>query len=581
MTQQILIHQSQTKQWLRFENPVEVFKVHHHAEIFPTLAAIEAYIEQGFYAAGFISYEASPAFDPALHVHPHDDFPLLWFGVYPTPEQVSCERLLSEQTSSPYTLGPWSATCSRPEFKQNLAQIKRYIAQGDSFQVNYTFRLKSTFEGNAFSLFIDLLQTQPSQYAAWIDIGQYAICSTSPELFFSLSACELTVKPMKGTAARGKTLAEDQAQAAWLQNSPKNRAENVMIVDMVRNDLSRVATLGSVRVPKLFEVERYPTLWQMTSTVCGLTHAPLSQIFASLFPCASIVGAPKPRTMEIIAQLETSPRRIYTGSIGYWSPKRQAQFNVAIRTVLIDRAAQTAEYGVGSGIVWDSQSEEEYNECCVKTIVLTHKAPKFSLLETILWTPKTGYFLLSYHWQRLQESAEYFGFPLDLEAIDRSLRKTEAHLPDTPQKLRLLVDEKGRWHCEVQPWKATFCSRPMNVKLAPTPVDSSNPFLYHKTTFRQVYEQAHAAYPDCDDVLLWNESGEVTESCRANIVLRLADRWVTPPIACGLLPGTFRAWLLEQQQIEERAIACHELEQASQLYLINSVRGWQPAQLLK
>ncbi|MFM6312193.1 MAG: chorismate-binding protein, partial [Dolichospermum sp.] len=339
-------------------------------------------------------------------------------------------------------------------------------------------------------------------YGAYVDIDNFAICSASPELFFDLDDHHLTSRPMKGTAARGLTLVADHAIAKELHFSEKNRAENVMIVDMIRNDIGRIANINTVKVPSLFNVEKYPTVWQMTSTVTAKTTASISEIMAALFPCASITGAPKVRTMEIIQELENTPRRIYTGCIGFISPQGQAQFNVAIRTVLIDKENKQAEYGVGGGIVWDSVSSDEYQECQIKAQVLTLNQPDFSLLETILWQPQNGYFVLNYHLQRLEDSANYFGFKVNINHVKNQLDQLTQSFANQDYKLRLLLDSQGEIIYQTMP---LLPNNQEFVKLGMccTPIDSSNIFLYHKTTNRQVYEIAKASFPDCDDVLLY------------------------------------------------------------------------------
>ncbi|MDP5016693.1 MAG: chorismate-binding protein, partial [Dolichospermum sp.] len=375
--------------------------------------------------------------------------------------------------------------------------------------------------GNAWELFLKLVQAQKADYGAYVDIDNFAICSASPELFFRLDDNQLTSLPMKGTAARGLTLVTDNDIANQLHLSEKNRAENVMIVDMIRNDMGRVANINTVKVPSLFNVEKYPTVWQMTSTVTATTTASISEIMGALFPCASITGAPKTRTMQIIRELENTPRRIYTGCIGFISPQRQAQFNVAIRTVLIDQENNQAEYGVGGGIVWDSVSSDEYQECQIKAQVLTLNQPDFSLLETILWQPDDGYFILDYHLQRLQDSAIYFDFHIDINSIIAQLHQLTESFLNQDYKIRLLLDSDGEIVCQTIALSAVNNQKMIKLGLCSTPVDSSNIFLYHKTTNRQVYEIAKAAFPDCDDVLLWNERGEITETCIGNIVVDL------------------------------------------------------------
>lgn len=385
---------------------------------------------------------------------------------------------------------------------------------------------------------------------------------------------------MKGTAARGLTLVADHAIAKELHFSEKNRAENVMIVDMIRNDIGRIANINTVKVPSLFNVEKYPTVWQMTSTVTAKTTASISEIMGALFPCASITGAPKARTMEIIQELENTPRRIYTGCIGFISPQRQAQFNVAIRTVLIDKENKQAEYGVGGGIVWDSVSSDEYQECQIKAQVLTLNQPDFSLLETILWQPQNGYFLLNYHLQRLQDSANYFGFKVNISNVKTQLDKLTQSFANQDYKLRLLLDSQGEIIYQTIPLLAVNNQEFVKLGMCCTPIDSTNIFLYHKTTNRQVYEIAKAPFPDCDDVLLWNDRGEITETCIGNIVVDLNGELLTPPVKCGLLAGTFRANLLEKCKIREKIITVEMLKYSHHIYIINSVQKWQKAVLI-
>lgn len=599
----VLLHQPQQHRWLSFHRPQAIVQTRELSQVPSALAQVEAAVDRGLHVAGFLSYEAAPAFDEALVVQPlapEDAFPLLWFGLY-KPADV---QVLSQLPGWPgergdralaYRLGAWQATVGPEIFDQAIARIKQYIASGDSFQVNYTFRLRTQFQGDPWAFFLALMQAQPGNYSAFIDLGNYAICSASPELFFIREGQQFTAQPMKGTAPRGLWGDRDRAEAAALQASIKNQAENLMIVDMLRNDLGRVAQPGSVQVPSLFEVSRYPTLWQMTSTVTAHSDASLAAAIAALFPCASITGAPKARTMEIIRELECSPRRIYCGAIGHWAPSQAgapqasdqfppAQFNVAIRTVLIDRRTGQAEYGVGSGIVWDSDSDAEYQECCLKTEVLTRQSVEFELLETLLWQPNQGYFLRDYHLKRLQDSAEYFGYPLNLADVQAALTQavSEARSAEQPEelKVRLRVDAQGNICTEATPWHNQVQAQPLKARLAATPIDQRSPFLYHKTTERRVYEQARAAAPDVDEVILWNSWGEVCEGCISNIVMDWQGQKITPPVESGLLPGCFRAWLLDQGTVREQVVTLEMLEQTSHFFLINSVRQWQRAVLV-
>jgi para-aminobenzoate synthetase/4-amino-4-deoxychorismate lyase len=385
---------------------------------------------------------------------------------------------------------------------------------------------------------------------------------------------------MKGTAARGRFLFEDEEKRQWLAASEKNRAENIMIVDMIRNDMGRIAATGSVRVKNLFTCERYPTVWQMTSTVTSKTGAKVTDILSALFPCASITGAPKVSTTKIISQLETSPRRIYTGCIGFIAPKRKAVFNVAIRTVLIDRKNGSAEYGVGGGIVWPSVDQEEYNECLLKAAVLSRPMPQFSLLESMLWTPAKGYYLLLRHLKRLEDSALYFGFTADIASIRKKLLLFARTLAPRPHKVRLLVAKNGKTTCESIPLSNKAQNAPLRLKFGSEPIDPTDCFLFHKTTNRCVYEHAAAGRSGCDDVLLYNGRGEITETCTANIVVKKTGRFITPKIECGLLAGTFRGHLLSRGILQEGIVTEQDLKSAEKIYLINSVRKWREAILL-
>jgi para-aminobenzoate synthetase/4-amino-4-deoxychorismate lyase len=597
MSNEIILHEPRTARWLHFREPRAVIEARTLPEVMPALRRLEAAARAGAWAAGFIAYEAAPAFDPALTTHAPADFPLMWFGLYDvpnlTPQPPSLHGkgewatpLLSPQRGEKgpgdeggFALGEWAPTVTEAEYAQAVGCIKDYIARGLTYQVNYTFRLRAPFSGEPRALFARLAGAARAPYAAFVEAGRFALCSASPELFFTREGNILTSKPMKGTAARGRTLIEDEARAEWLRGSEKNRAENVMIVDMIRNDIGRVAEVGSMRVPSLFEVERYPTVWQMTSTVTGATRRSLTETLAALFPCASITGAPKRSTMRLIRQLEATPRRAYTGAIGYLSPDGGAQFNVAIRTVLVDRERGEAEYGVGSGIVWESDAADEWAECAIKARVLREARPDFALLESLRWEPGSGYWLLDRHMQRLRDSATYFQFELSVAEVRARLHAFASTLPAVAHKVRLTVRREGDLRCEATPLPESAAA-PVGLAVAPTPVPSADVFLFHKTTQRAVYDSARAAHPSAGDVVLWNERGEVTETCSANLAVRVAGAWLTPPVSCGLLAGTYRAELLALGKLTERTITLEELRLAEGLAILNSVRGWRRAILL-
>lgn len=572
-----LLHDAASGRWLSFGEPRIGLSTQRLDEVLPLLRRAESEVERGAYLAGFIAYEAAPAFDAALTAHPPGEFPLLWLGVFDAAQVQHLPAL--PRLPGAYHLGEWQATVSEAGYAEAIARIKAEIAAGRTYQVNYTYRLRAPFSGEPGALFAQLAEAQRAAYSAFVDTGRFVLCSASPELFFERTGRTVRAKPMKGTAARGRTLAEDEARARWLHHDLKNRAENVMIVDMIRNDLGRVAETGSVRVPALFETERYPTVWQMTSTVTAETRASLAQLLAALFPCASITGAPKRSTMEIIRALEATPRRAYCGAIGFVLPEGRAQFNVAIRTVLIDRATGQAEYGVGSGVVWDSVAADEWAECQVKSRVLRARLPPFALLESLRWEPTTSYFLLDRHLRRLRDSAVYFGFALDEAAVCARLEALARTLSPVPHKVRLLVEREGGLHVEAAPLQEAGV-QPVRLALAPAPVSSGDSFLFHKTTHRQVYDEARAARPEADDVILWNERGEITETCLANLAVKLDDEWWTPPVEAGLLPGVYRAELLTTGRLRERVLWLDDLPRAEALAVLNSVRLWRAAALL-
>jgi len=556
-------------EWLHFGNPYRWIAAESLKDVLPALREMEGLVQaNNWYAAGFLSYEAAPAFDPALQTRAASGFPYIRFGLYPEPRIVALPK-----PEGPGEILDWRATICQETYNSAIGKIKEHIAAGRTYQVNYTMRLQTKFLDNAWEFFLQLAQKQ-IQHAAYVDAGHYVICSASPELFFQLDGDTITCRPMKGTAPRGRNTAEDRGQSAWLKHSEKNRAENVMIVDMIRNDLGRLAEVGSVSVPQLFETERYPTLWQMTSTVSAKTNASLVEILTALFPCASITGAPKVGSMRIIAELESTPRKIYTGTIGYLAPQRKAKFNVAIRTALIDRACQGAEYGVGGGIVWDSSSTDEYTEALLKAQVLTQEQRPFSLLETIRWTPGHSFFLHEKHVARMLDSAKYFDFPILRENLEDYLEQISSRFR-MPQRVRVLLDQDGNLDFESSPFDLLKDKRSLNVCLAKEPLDSRNVFLFHKTTQRAVYDSARRGCQDLDDVLLYNEKGELTEFTIGNLVVQLDGHLFTPPLSCGVLAGTFRAYVLETGQVTERTILVEQLASCTKLFRINSIRRWQ------
>ncbi|MGE4056666.1 MAG: chorismate-binding protein, partial [Vicinamibacterales bacterium] len=443
------------------------------------------------------------------------------------------------------------------------------------YQVNYTFQMAGSFEGSAVSLFSDLVGAQRPGAAAFIDLGRYALCSASPEIYFERRGRTLSARPMKGTTRRGRTTAEDLVQRDTLRSSPKQQAENVMIVDMMRNDLGRIADVGSVDVPSLFDAERYPNVWQMTSVVTAQSSAALAEIFQALHPSCSVTGAPKVRTMAILQELEHQPRGIYTGAIGHVAPGGDARFNVAIRTAVVDRVAGQVRFGVGSGLVWDSNAGDEYDECLLKGSILGGPVPDFELLETLRWSPQEGFWLLDRHLDRLQDSAEYFGTSVDTSAVRAALTAAVAEATIS-LRVRLLVNGDGGIRVEQSPF--TPSREPVVLRLARTPVDAADVFLFHKTTRRQQYDGRRLA--GCDDVVLWNEEEQITETTIANVLAEVDGEVVTPPVECGLLAGTCRADLLQRGEVREQRLSIADLRRANRLWVTNAVQGRRSAVLL-
>lgn len=554
-----------------FSNPLRTFSAHSLEEVLPLLQAIDEEAKAGFWVVTMLSYESAPAFDSALRTHPPRAFPLAWAGVFRTssPETESSRE-------ERYSFGPLNPAVTRSEFDGAVLRIRELIAQGDTYQVNYTFPLTTRFKGDPESWYHKLCEAQEAQYSAYLDLGDYKVLSLSPELFFERNGAEIRTRPMKGTIRRGRWSAEDEQMAQTLLASAKDRAENVMIVDLLRNDLGKVSQAGSVNVARLFELERYPTLWQLTSTVEATLKdgVGLSEIMVALFPCGSITGAPKIRTMEIIRDLEPFPRNLYTGTIGLIHPGGDCTFNVAIRTLIIEESTGKATLGVGGGITYDSDAASEYAECLLKSSFIHRRTPEFHLLESML-LEDGEWFLFERHIARIRASAKYFGFRLDeRQMVDELTSLTRLH-PKGCWKVRLLLAKSGEMISEAI--ELDELRSPLRICLAAKPVDETDPFLFHKTTNRALYLTRMVERGDCEDQVFWNSAGKVTESSVANVVVSIDDCLWTPSQESGLLSGTFREELLARGEIKEREIAIEELQAAREIFLINSVRRWMPA----
>jgi para-aminobenzoate synthetase/4-amino-4-deoxychorismate lyase len=561
------INENGEKAPLVFQDPVNILQTRKLDEVGTIFERVDQALADGYYVAGYVSYEAAPAFDPAYAVNSGNTLPLVWFGVFSHPiNQVP------DTKSKNYIVGDWELKQSFESYQSALQQIKTAIEHGNTYQVNYTVRLHASFKGNDYAFFQQLERNQQASYAAYLNMGRYRILSASPELFFRVNQNKIETKPMKGTARRGKTTKEDQMIIDQLTHSEKEQAENVMIVDLLRNDIGKIAMTGSICVPKLFEVETYPTVHQLTSTIEAelKENTTVYDWFKALFPCGSITGAPKISTMNYIRELENSPREVYCGAIGYLTPDRQAVFNVPIRTVVIDHDKEEATYGVGGGVTWDSTVDGEYEEMRTKAQLLKERRPHFHLLET-LKLQNGIYPLIEYNIQRLMDSANYFGRKCDRDEVLDTLHDFAMSRQTGLYKVRLLLSSTGNIQIEGFPIKTN--NDFIHCILAKSPIDRSDPFLYHKTTHREVYHQ-HLDQDDQLIALLWNEEEELTEFTLGNLVVERDGKLYTPPIESGLLAGTFRQHLLDTGEIEERILLKNELIDFDEIWFINGVRGW-------
>ncbi|HEX6330576.1 MAG TPA: aminodeoxychorismate synthase component I [Actinomycetota bacterium] len=569
----------------RLAGPVGVLEARRPDEVAGVIEAAEAAAARGLWAGGFVAYEAAPGLNPDLVVRdraagdPFEDLPLAWFALFEGRDDE--EPLVAPDTDPADADSFWTPSVGRDAYDAAIGAIRELIAAGETYQVNHTIRLRARIAGDDRGFYRDLALSQRGSFAAYLDLGRYRILSASPELFFRIDGETITTRPMKGTAPRGRWEAEDEQIAARLVNSPKDRAENAMIVDLLRNDLGRIARPGTVHVSDLFRAERYETVWQLTSTATAERSPGTSLLdtFRALFPSGSVTGAPKVRTMAAIRDLEDGPRGVYCGAIGYLAPpasgEPSANFSVAIRTVMLDRDTGTAEYGVGGGITFDSSAEREYAEVLAKARVLWAARPAFELLETMRYEPVEGLLHLDDHLDRLGSSARFFGFRLELEAATSELKRAVGDA-DAELRVRLALGRDGSVRIETSEAPPP-AEGPVRLALNDEPVDPNDVWLFHKTSRRAPYDRRRDRRPDVDDVILVNSRGVVTESTIANLAVSIEGRWVTPPLDSGLLPGTYRAVLLREGTLVERPVAIEELLGAAEVALVSSTRGWRPA----
>ena len=563
---------------LLFTAPRQVLVAHDAAGARAALGQLEKAGQAGLHAAGFLSYELGFVFEERLldRLPPPGPTPLLWLGLYEAPERLTAaevDRRLAEAvgdaTGAARDIAPRIAQAA---YGQAFDRVEALIADGDTYQVNLTFKAGFRLDGDPVALYRELVRKQAVAYGALINTGEQWILSRSPELFVSSRDGMLAARPMKGTLKRGRTLAEDAAGRAALAADEKNRAENLMIVDLLRNDLGRIAEIGSVKVTDLFTVETYSTLHTMTSGITAQRRPGVTttELLANLFPCGSITGAPKLRAMEIIHEVEAGPRGVYTGSIGHFAPNGDLTLNVAIRTAVID-ADGSGEIGIGGGIVADSVAEDEYREALLKMAFFTDPARPVTLIETMLWDRASGFALLARHLDRMAASASYFGLPFHRAAIVALL--DEQSFSADRMRVRLTLDASGPavTAVELPPNPDVF-----RFAIAPERLDSQSLWLLHKTTNRAFYDEprqrAHAA-EGVDEVVFCNERGELTEGSITNLFVERDGMLLTPPLSSGLLPGTLRAELLATGRAEEQVLTLADLETSDAIWLGNSVRG--------
>jgi para-aminobenzoate synthetase / 4-amino-4-deoxychorismate lyase len=577
------------KQSLLFTNAIRTIAAANLDEIPELFRQVEAALASGLHVAGYVGYECGYHFERFDgFTSTSSDLPLAWFGVYRAPaiydhatgrlegaSDLPLMEHIAEEVPKRFAKHV-DLTIAKEDYCAKIHKIKQYIAAGETYQVNFTDRVCVATKLCSDQAFGALLQQQPVAYSAFLNVAGHHILSLSPELFFRIEGDRIVTRPMKGTMRRGLDVVEDAEAALRLQRDEKNRSEHVMIVDLLRNDLGRICTMGSVQVEDIFSVERYETLLQMTSTVAGTLRRGLSyyEIFKAMFPSGSITGAPKIRTMQIIHEMEQTPRGIYTGAIGYISPNGSSTFNVAIRTLILKDGE--ARMGVGGGIVADSEPSDEYRECLLKAEFLVRPPRDFQLIETMLWDG--DFFLLSMHLDRLESSAEYFSFSCDRAAIAAQLIDASISFQlERHYRVRLLLSATG--NVTVTATQQAPDTPTGYIRLSPERTSSTNVFLRHKTTQRKLYDRQYSAAQASgfDDMIFLNERGEITEGAISNIFIRRAGRFLTPPLSSGVLPGVFRRHLLETNaDAEERVLRLRDLESADAIFLCNSVRGlWQ------
>lgn len=511
------------------------------------LERIDELVKSGLVGYSLINYEAGYLFEKTLHKYLTGKENLIQFYFYNKNEIIEIDsNKLELSTDEKFKINNFTLNTNKKEYLYSIKKIKNYISEGDTYQVNYTVKGKFNLTGSIASLFANLVFNQSARYISFINNNQNLIISLSPELFFEIKGKQIISKPMKGTIRRGINFIDDKKCFEELKRSEKNMAENVMIVDMIRNDLGKISEYGSVRVKNLFEVEKYESVFQMVSTIEGALKKKIksSDVIKNMFPCGSITGAPKIRTMEIIREIEKEDRGIYTGSIGLLLRNKKV-FNVAIRTLIIDKKNRSGEIGLGSGIVWDSNPSEEYEETKLKGRFLTHSIDCFEIFETMKYS-KGKIFLLNLHMKRLKAAANYFLFNYNSGMIKSELKNLIQQLGNNTKIIKMSLNKEGELKFEIRHYKNSVGK--IKIAISKSVVDSQNPFQYFKTTNRELYNNEYQTYSSKGffDVIYFNQIGELVEGAITNIFIKKKNILFTPPVESGLLPGVYRNYLIKK-----------------------------------
>lgn len=527
----------------QFTNPIKIITAFNFDELKTAFAKIEE-LKNQYYIVGYLRYNAFSG--------QSSNFPLLYFEVF------NSYNIYKTKNTKKLLLNP-TPCVNFCEYSNAIKKIKEEIAKGNTYEVNYTYDFDVPFDGDELDLFNFLLSKQKTPYNFYIKNQYDTVLSFSPELFFEMQNNHILTKPMKGTIHRGKDKKEDKNLIEFLKNDIKNRAENVMIVDLLRNDLGRIAKVGTVNVSKLFEIETHKTLHQMTSQIEAdlKENTTFLDIFKAIFPCGSITGAPKISTMKVISDVEKGERNIYCGAIGMISPK-ETIFSVPIRILQKTNEQNNFKYRVGGAIVWDSDTQDEWEETLTKTKFLNDE---FQIIETVKIENNSILFEKE-HFERMQKTAEHFGFKF----------KTPEIVKTDNGMLRILLNRDGEIKTEL---KKITPAKTFKIAISPIIQNSKNEFLYYKTTYRPWYFDSFQKIKNGEiyDEIFFNEKGELTEGARSNIVLQLNGNLYTPPVQCGLLNGVFRQELLKNNKCTEKILYKKDLEKAEKIFCVNSVRG--------